>query len=78
MDNSLPTLKASDHGDLAVEVLARTGEWVAGFELLRSENDGTALIRSGHTGATRKLPQGQWRDPLEIQALEAFAREVQQ
>lgn len=48
-----------------MEVLNAAGGWVAGFELLATNPDGTASIRSRHTGMVKCLPPDQWRDPLE-------------
>lgn len=57
-----------------VEVANRKGGWVSGYELLSFNSDGTVSIRSSHTGKVRCLPQGQWRDPLEVAALGELAR----
>ncbi len=54
---------------IPVEVLSASGRWVAGFELLATNPDGTVTIRSNHTGKTRRLWPDQWRDPLEVVAL---------
>jgi hypothetical protein len=56
---------------IAVEVRTSSGRWCPGFELLRFNPDGTATIRSNRTGSSRKLPQWQWRDPAELEALGA-------
>lgn len=50
---------------VAVEVLNATGHWVGGFDLLQFHQDGLVTIQSRRTGAMRRLPQGQWRDPIE-------------
>ncbi len=54
---------------IPVEVRTPSGRWCAGFELVRFNVDGTATIHSTRTGATRNLPQWQWRDPVELAAL---------
>lgn len=46
-----------------VEVLNTAGRWIAGFELLHFDAEGTATIRSVRSGATRSLSPGHWRDP---------------
>lgn len=56
---------------IAVEVAGRGGSWVAGFELLATNSDGTATIRSSRTGAVRRLWPDQWRDPLEATVMAA-------
>jgi hypothetical protein len=53
-----------------VEVLNSGWRWCAGFELLMTNADGTVSIRSTHTGTVRRLPPDQWRDPLELAALD--------
>ncbi len=60
-------------GGVAVEVLNATGHWVGGFDLLQFHQDGLVTIRSQRTGAVRRLPQGQWRDPIEDTVLMAYA-----
>lgn len=66
---------AACHAPVAipVEVLTAAGSWAKGFELLRFEDDGTALVRSGHTGNSRRLPMDHWREPVNWgQILAAF------
>lgn len=48
----------------AVEVLGSTGRWFSGFGLLGFGPDGLASIRSSRTGAVRRLPANQWRNPV--------------
>jgi hypothetical protein len=60
-----------------VEVISADGRWVAGFELMATNPDGTATIRSTHTGKVRRVVQDQWRDPLEVAALAASRRRVE-
>lgn len=45
------------------------GRWVPGYELLRFDPDGKALIRSCRTGQAKRLAPDYWRDPVEEQAL---------
>ena len=59
-----------------VEVRTAAASWASGFELLGTNPDGTATIRSNRTGATRQLPGDQWRCPDEVAALEAIAMEA--
>lgn len=54
-----------DNGEVAVEVLNASGQWVGGFAVLQFRADGLVTIRSTRTGALRRLYQGQWRDPIE-------------
>jgi hypothetical protein len=56
---------------IAVHVRSASGRWCPGFELLSFNPDGTATIRSTRTGSSRNLPQWQWRDPAELEALGA-------
>jgi hypothetical protein len=56
---------------IAVEVRTASGRWCSGFELVSFNPDGTATIYSTRTGTIRCLPQWQWRDPAELEALGA-------
>lgn len=60
----------------AVQVRNGQGRWVAGFDLLAFNPDGTATIRSRRTGEVRTLPPDDWRDPAELEALAALTGEV--
>jgi len=58
-------------GAVDVEVRNAAGHWVGGFDLLQFHQDGLVTIQSRRTGALRRLPQGQWRDPIEDAVLMA-------
>jgi hypothetical protein len=62
MDQIHPVYPSSSYS-VAVEVLNRSGGWVAGFSLLRFNDDGTVKVRIERSGAVRNLPQTDWRDP---------------
>jgi hypothetical protein len=49
-----------------VEIQTRSGGWVAGFSLLRFNDDGTVKVRSDRTGVIRDLPQNAWRDHVPL------------
>jgi hypothetical protein len=58
---------------IPVEVRDERGGWWPGFLLLGFHADGTVSIRSKKTGAVRRLPQGEWRDPVEERLLAEHA-----
>ena len=63
--DNVPNQHTYDTGEVAVEVLNASGQWMGGFALLQFHADGLVTIRSTRTGVLRRLPLGQWRDPIE-------------